>query len=65
MAKVTKKRGPGRPQSYPLTPAQEKSIRSRIAKGETSKMIEEALGVHAFAILRVRRALRKEATSAE
>lgn len=48
----------GRPQLYKLTSNQEKSIRSRISKGETSNSIIEALGVHEFAVLRVRRAMR-------
>ena len=50
----------GRPQLYPLTANQEKSIRSKIAKGVTSREIEKkSLGVHSFAILRVRRAIRR------
>jgi hypothetical protein len=58
---ATKKQsGPGRPQKYPLTANQEKSIRSRIAKGETSASIVSALGVHEYAVLRVRRSMNSE-----
>lgn len=56
---MTKVNKPGRPQLYPLTASQEKRIRTKIAKGVTSKEIEAELGVHAYAILRVRRALRR------
>lgn len=52
----TKKRGRGRPQMYPLTTAQENRVRSLTAKGWTSKEIQEAMGIHEFAVLRVRRA---------
>lgn len=56
---TTKTNGPGRPQLYPLTANQVKSIKSRIEKGETSNSIIEALGVHPFAVLRVRRQMKK------
>lgn len=45
----------GRPQMYPLTANQIKSINARVKKGETTKGIAEALGVHEFAVLRIRR----------
>lgn len=48
----------GRPQLYPLTGRQENSIKSKIEKGISSTQIIEDLGVHPFAVLRVRRALR-------
>ena len=57
---ASKKTGRGRPQLYPLTSNQERSIRSKINKGISSREIQETLGVHAFAVLRVRRALRRE-----
>lgn len=47
--------GPGRPQKYLLTANQVRSIQSRVAKGESTKTIAEALGVHEYAVLRVRR----------
>lgn len=51
----TKKRGRGRPQMYPLTKAQENSILKRLEKGWSAREIAEALDVHEFAVLRVRR----------
>lgn len=59
MASSNKTNRRGRPQLYPLTANQERSIRSKIAKGVTSREIESSLGVHSFAILRVRRAIRR------
>lgn len=59
MAKETAIARRGRPQLYPLTKKQELSIRAKIAKGVTSREIEESMGVHSFAILRVRRAIRR------
>lgn len=56
MSTPTKKRGRGRPQKYPLTGIQERAIRNRIEKGQTDGFIAEALGVHEYAVLRVRRA---------
>lgn len=47
----------GRPQKYPLTAAQVKRIQARLEKGQSAAGIAEALGVHEFAVLRVRRAL--------
>lgn len=61
MSQTKKVVGRGRPQMYPLTANQEKSIRSRIEKGQTSREIIAAMGVHEFAVLRVRRAMRAEA----
>jgi len=55
----TKKMGRGRPQLYPLNGTQVNSVKARIARGDTSKSIVEELGIHPFAVLRVRRALRK------
>ena len=52
---ITKKRGRGRPQLYPLTVGQVRSIESRLEKGQSAREIGEALGVHEFAVLRVRR----------
>lgn len=46
---------------YKLTGMQERSIRSRIEKKVSSSKIMEELGVHEFAVLRVRRAMRAEA----
>lgn len=51
-----KKVGRGRPQLYPLTTAQENRVRALTAKGWTSKEIQEEMGIHEFAVLRVRRA---------
>ena len=56
-----KKAGRGRPQLYPLTSNQEKSVRSKIAKGVSSRVICEELGIHPFAVLRVRRQINAEA----
>jgi hypothetical protein len=50
----------GRPQKYPLTRVQEKSIRTRILRGESTTAITGELNVHAFAVLRVRRQMKKE-----
>lgn len=58
MSKSTSVVKRGRPQLYPLTANQEKSIIARITKGETSASICEALSVHPFAVLRVRRGMR-------
>lgn len=52
----TKKRGRGRPQLYPLTSREENRVRTLTAKGWTSKEIQEEMGIHEFAVLRVRRA---------
>lgn len=49
--------GRGRPQKYPLTAGQTKRIEARLAKGQSAAFIASALGVHEFAVLRVRRAL--------
>lgn len=54
MKKPTKR---GRPQLYPLTAAQTKRITARLEKGQSAASIADALGVHEFAVLRVRRAL--------
>jgi hypothetical protein len=53
--KTTTKRG--RPQKYPLTASQIKRIEARLAKGQSAAFIADALGVHEFAVLRVRRSL--------
>jgi hypothetical protein len=53
----TKKRGRGRPQKYPLTGNQVKSIESRIRKGQSLASISKELGVHSYAVLRVRRGM--------
>jgi hypothetical protein len=45
----------GRPQMYPLTGVQINSILKRVGKGESTKAIAAALGVHEFAVLRIRR----------
>jgi hypothetical protein len=45
----------GRPQLYPLTASQFNSIQKRLAKGEKPKEICEALDVHPYAVLRVKR----------
>lgn len=58
MAKKTNRRGPGRPQKYVLTPAQEQRIVDLINNGVTGTEIQKKLKVHEFAVLRVRRALR-------
>jgi hypothetical protein len=55
-----KQAGPGRPQKYPLTDAQVSRIKALFEKGKTFVEIEEATGVHEFAILRVRRQMRAE-----
>lgn len=47
----------GRPQLYPLTQGQINRIEARLAKGQSAAFIAAALGVHEFAVLRVRRAL--------
>ena len=57
MAKIATKRGRGRPQKYPLTAGQVRSITSRLTKGQSAGSIAEELGVHEFAVLRVRRSL--------
>jgi hypothetical protein len=54
MAKTTKR---GRPQLYPLTGNQIRAIEARIIKGQSASFIAEALGVHEYAVLRVRRAM--------
>lgn len=54
---TTKKAGRGRPQKYPLTTNQIKSISTRLNRGEKPSSIVEALGVHPFAVLRVKRGL--------
>ena len=54
---TTKKRGRGRPQMYPLTKTQEAAIIRRLDKGISARQISEELGVHEFAVLRVRRGL--------
>jgi DNA-binding CsgD family transcriptional regulator len=51
----TKKRGRGRPQKYPVTPAQERRILSLVEKGKSASEIAEITGLHEFAVLRVRR----------
>jgi IS30 family transposase len=48
-------RGRGRPQLYPLTRAQEKMIKGRLEKGISVAKIAEELGVHEYAVLRVKR----------
>ncbi len=53
----TKKRGRGRPQLYPLTPGQTNRVMARLEKGQSAREIAEALGIHEFAVLRVRRSL--------
>lgn len=54
---MAKTAGRGRPQKYPLTAAQVRRIEARLEKGQSAATIAEALGVHEFAVLRVRRAL--------
>lgn len=58
---MAKKQGRGRPQLYKLTSRQEQSIRSKIEKKIPSSKIIDEMGVHEFAVLRVRRAMRAEA----
>lgn len=53
----TNKVGRGRPQKYPLTARQIGKIQTRLAKGLSAAFIADELGVHEFAVLRVRRAL--------
>jgi hypothetical protein len=53
--KATKKSARGRPIEHPVTANQQKSIVSRFKRGETQLGIAEALGLHPFAVLRVRR----------
>lgn len=45
----------GRPQKYPLTSNQVRAIVSRLKNGLSPKAIAEALDIHPFAVLRVRR----------
>lgn len=54
------KRGPGRPQSYPLTSAEVRRVRNLFESGYTFKEIEGRTGFHEYAILRVRRQMRAE-----
>lgn len=54
VTKVTKR---GRPQLYPLTAGQERRVIARLEKGQSANFIAAALGVHEFAVLRVRRSL--------
>jgi hypothetical protein len=54
MKKITKR---GRPQLYPLTAGQINRIMARLEKGQSAAFIADALGVHEFAVLRVRRSL--------
>lgn len=50
--KATKR---GRPQLYPLTGTQENSIKARLKRGESVNTIAEAVGVHTYAVIRVKR----------
>lgn len=52
---IENKPGRGRPQKYPLTKSQENSISKRLDKEESASTIAEALGVHPYAVLRVKR----------
>lgn len=47
--------GRGRPQSYPLTSKQVKMIQTRLNNGLSAAKIANELGVHEFAVLRIRR----------
>ena len=52
-----KKRGRGRPQKYPLTGTQINMIKRRLDNGQSASDIALALGVHEYAVLRIRRSL--------
>jgi hypothetical protein len=54
---ITKEVKRGRPQLYPLTARQEARVIARLEKGQSASFIAAALGVHEFAVLRVRRSL--------
>jgi hypothetical protein len=54
------KRGPGRPRMYPTTGRQNQSIRRMFTAGKTFAQIQDKLGVHEYAVLRVRRQMRAE-----
>lgn len=53
--KISAVRGRGRPQTYPLTGQQVRSIQSRLAKGISVAKIATELDVHEFAVLRIKR----------
>lgn len=57
---ATTRKGPGRPVSYELTGAQKTRIRNLFNSGYTFKEIQERVGVHEYAVLRVRREMRAE-----
>jgi hypothetical protein len=54
---MTTKRGRGRPQKYPLSLRQVRSITNRIVMGQTRAEIAETLGIHPYAVLRVARTM--------
>lgn len=64
MSKTVKKSPQrGRPQLYPLTTVQEKSIRTRLKRGLGVAAIAAELGLEKFAVLRIKRHESKEATA--
>jgi len=54
------KRSVGRPAKYPLSANQVRAIKSRLGKGMSSRAIQEEMGLHSFAVLRIRREFNKE-----
>jgi len=54
-SKVSSSVGRGRPQSYPLTPNQVRMIRTRLGREMSVAKIAAELGVHEFAVLRIKR----------
>jgi len=54
---ATKKNGPGRPQKYPLTAAQEAKVIRLLNDGISKNEISSRMNIHEFAVLRVRRSM--------